>query len=229
MKISCFLPVRSGSERILNKNTKDFAGISGGLLSIKLNQLIDCENFEEVVLSTDDAKAIEIAENINKNSVRTIRIVERPKYLALSKTSLSDLIMYAGDICKFDHILWTHTTSPFINGEKYHEVIKHFENLSSEYDSLMTGFALQSFLWNIKKGDIINRGDSNEKWPRTQDLEKLYEIDNGIFIVDRKQYLEGNRVGKNPYIYELDKISKLDIDDEIDFEIAELLFSNDIK
>lgn len=32
MSVHVFLPCRKGSERIPNKNTKDFAGVKGGLL-----------------------------------------------------------------------------------------------------------------------------------------------------------------------------------------------------
>ena len=38
--MTIFLPCRLGSERIPQKNTKDFAGIKGGLLKVKLNTLL---------------------------------------------------------------------------------------------------------------------------------------------------------------------------------------------
>ena len=38
-KIAFYLPTRKGSERVKNKNTRNFAGIEGGLVENKLNQL----------------------------------------------------------------------------------------------------------------------------------------------------------------------------------------------
>ena len=38
--ITAFIPCRAGSERIAKKNTKLFAGKEGGLLAIKLEQLL---------------------------------------------------------------------------------------------------------------------------------------------------------------------------------------------
>ena len=38
--IAVFLPVRKGSKRVENKNTKPFAGFQNGLLELKLKQLI---------------------------------------------------------------------------------------------------------------------------------------------------------------------------------------------
>ena len=37
-KIAFFLPTRKGSERVVNKNTRTFAGVEGGILKIKLQQ-----------------------------------------------------------------------------------------------------------------------------------------------------------------------------------------------
>ena len=60
--IAFFLPVRAGSQRVKNKNTKEFAGISGGLLANKLRQLREMTSAREVILSTNDDDAIRIAE-----------------------------------------------------------------------------------------------------------------------------------------------------------------------
>ena len=46
--------MRSGSERILNKNTKTFANIAGGLARIKIEQLLQAEFIEKIVISTND-------------------------------------------------------------------------------------------------------------------------------------------------------------------------------
>ena len=38
-KVAFYLPTRKGSERVINKNTKPFAGIEGGLVENKVKQL----------------------------------------------------------------------------------------------------------------------------------------------------------------------------------------------
>lgn len=229
MKISCFLPVRAGSERVKNKNTKRFSTIGESLLSIKLTQLISCPLFTEVILSTDDAIAINIAESIKHEQKEKLVIIQRPEYLAKSNTNLSDLIRHAGKVCSYDHIMWTHTTSPFIDSLKYEEIINYFCSIADKYDSLITASTIRSFIWDTKSNDIINRGNNTQQWPRTQDLMALYEIDNGAFIASKDQYINGERVGKNPCIYELDKISKIDIDDETDFNLAELIYNSKLS
>jgi CMP-N-acetylneuraminic acid synthetase len=61
MQIVAFVPCRAGSERVLNKNTLPFAGDAHGLTGIKLKQLLACAAIDRIVLSTNDARVIEIA------------------------------------------------------------------------------------------------------------------------------------------------------------------------
>lgn len=227
--ISVFLPVRKGSERVKNKNTKPFAGCTSGLLGLKLQTLIEVVEVNEIILSTNDPEAIEIGKSFFNKTDKLI-ISERPDSLASSSTSLIDLVKYVPTITNLQHILWTHVTSPFLQQEDYSKAIRnYFKAINNGYDSLMSVVQFKNFLWDSKKNDIINRVNA-EKWPRTQDLMELYEIDSGIFIASREIYLKHNdRVGLKPYLHENDKIKSFDIDWEEDFKIAETIFKNFIK
>ncbi len=112
MKISVFLPCRAGSERVPKKNTRTFAGIEGGLLKIKLTQLISCRSIDSIVLSTNDEEVICIAESMRNSK---ISIDRRPEYLATSSTSTDDLVKYVPSVISDGAVLWTHVTSPFVN------------------------------------------------------------------------------------------------------------------
>ena len=58
----------------------------------------------------------------------------------------------------------------------------------------------------------------------------LNKINSGIFLNSRLNYLRfDNRIGKNPYMYEISKFIGLDIDDYEDFKFAEFLFKNKKK
>ena len=63
-KIAFFLPTRSGSQRVVEKNTRNFAETKGGLTKIKLLQLIKTKNVDEIILSTNNDECISIAENL---------------------------------------------------------------------------------------------------------------------------------------------------------------------
>ncbi len=222
-KVSFFLPVRKGSERVKDKNTRSFAGIKGGLIELKLRQLVLSQLIDEIIVSTNDMTCIEIAEEYTKIDKR-LRIITRPEELCLSTTDLQDLICYVPTITDADHIVWGHVTTPFVGFDQYDEGIHlYLDKLSEGYDSLVGVVELKNFLLNTE-GKLIN----NNKpilWPRTQDLEPLYEINHTMFIAKREVYVElKNRIGKTPLLHMMNKLYSFDIDWPDDFVIAEIMY-----
>ena len=87
----------------------------------------------------------------------------------------------------------------------------------------MTVSAIQTFLWNKKKA--INYNRKIEKWPRTQTIKKLYEINSGVFIASAKIYKKLNdRIGKKPVFYINSLIESIDIDYKEEWDLAEKLW-----
>ena len=224
MKVSFFLPIRKGSERVINKNLKPFGNYPNGILELKLNQLLSMDAEHEFVLSTNDEKAIEIGKSFNDPR---IKIDIRPDYLCSSSTKLSDLINYVPSIVKNDHIAWIHATTPFVDAKLYSSIINaYFENIqNNKHDSLMCVKKFQNFLWDKEKCKFSNFDQTVTKYPRTQDLKALYEVTHAAFIVSKEIYSSNNdRIGLNPFLFELDTISSFDIDWEDDFMIAEAIY-----
>ena len=218
--ISVFLPMRAGSERVPKKNTKTFSGVHGGLCKIKLEQLLLCEHINTIIVSTNDPEVVKIANYFNS---KKIKVVLRPDKLASSGASTDDLIKYVPEVMQDGHILWTHVTSPFISSNVYSEVIeKYFENLN-HFDSLMTVTKLQKFIWN--DNEPVNYNRNSEKWPRTQTINPLWEVNSGIFLAHRSIYENNNdRIGNTPYLFELSDEVAFDIDWMVDYKIAEALY-----
>lgn len=219
-KVTCFLPCRKGSERIPKKNIKPFAQYSHGLIELKLNQLMACQSIDEIILSTNDDDILQYVESLSSPKINVHKRIED---LSLSQTSTDSLVAHAVDLIPNGHILWTHVTSPFINAQKYEEIISiYFECLKEGYDSLMTTTVLHAFLWQDSKP--LNYDRTLEKWPRTQTLSPIHEVNSGIFLAPTKVYKEQNdRVGEKPYLFTLDKLVSQDIDWPEDFFIAEAL------
>lgn len=229
--IIAFLPCRKGSQRVLNKNTRQFAEIKGGLTKIKLTQLINCKKIDKVIVSTDDEYVKEIAGDILSASDKNYEILDRPKGLATSETSTDDLIAYVKEIIPTGHVLWTHVTSPFITPDIYDDVILNYKKGITDkiYDSLITVSKHQGFFWNEERKPLTYNS-SEEKWPRTQTVQPIFEINNGIFLASSKIYKQYNdRIGIKPQMYELDHYASLDIDWEEDFYFAEDIWKSKFK
>lgn len=223
-KITFFLPTRKGSERVKNKNTRPFAGIEGGLVENKIQQLLNTKLINEIILSTNDEISIEIATKYKSD--KRLRIIPRPETLCLSSTNLQDLICYVPTITDANHILWGHVTTPLIGAKEYDKGIEiYLSKLSEGYDSLVGVTELKNFLLN-KEGKVINN-TTDIPWPRTQDIESLYEINHTMFLAKREVYVEQkNRIGIKPLLHIMDELHSKDIDWEDDFTIAEMMFLN---
>ena len=222
--ICFFLPTRKGSQRVKSKNTRVFSGIPGGILELKLTQLLASATITRVVLSTNDELSMEIAHRLDPGQSKIV-MIERPNHLCLDTTLLTDLIAYVPEIVQENHIIWGHTTTPFVTAADYDTGINaYFQKLTEGYDSLISVMPLQNFLLDAQ-GEVFNYDAGANRWPRTQDLPVLYEVNHAMFIASRNIYVNSrNRVGDKPFLYEQDKIKSFDIDWEEDFQIAEAIY-----
>lgn len=226
-KISIFLPVRSGSKRVLKKNTRPFHPNGMSLFEYKLAQIEKIKNdVDEVVISTNDQEIIDQIPDRLKDT--NIRLVVRPDHLCTSDTKVQDLITHAAEATKGDAIFWMHVTSPFVDENDYRAAIKQYKAIieSGEGDSLLSVNKMQQFIWSDKEGKIINVDREVNPWPNTQDLDPLYEINHAFYINSRKNYdTLKDRIGKSPAFYICEGLKKIDIDWHDDFVVAQHLIS----
>ena len=100
--------------------------------------------------------------------------------------------------------------------------LSYFKSLlDGSHDSLMGVKRIQTFLWS-KDGPMYDR--SQLKWPFTQLIDPIYEIDSTVFIVNSElSKRDGDRIGRHPFMFENDPISSFDIDEPEQFLSAEKL------
>jgi CMP-N-acetylneuraminic acid synthetase len=133
-------------------------------------------------------------------------------------------------VIKSSHILWGHTTTPFVQAADYDKGIElYFSKLDQGFDSLISVMPLQNFLLD-KEAKVFNYDAGKERWPRTQDLPVLFEVNHAMFIAPRETYVKAkNRIGAKPFLYEMDKIKSFDIDWDDDFLMAEAIYDKLFK
>ncbi len=61
-KITAIIPVRKGSQRVKDKNIKDFCGSS--LLEIKIKSLKKVESIDKIVVTSDCTKMLDMASQL---------------------------------------------------------------------------------------------------------------------------------------------------------------------
>ena len=189
--ISVFIPIRKNSKRIKNKSIKKIGKYKFGLTEIKIAQLTKLKklltknkkNNVEFVVSTDCKEVKRYLKDFP-----WIKVHNRSKKLA-SDDCLDELINEVTKICIGDIILWTHVTSPCFDENNYEEFINNFIRAKKEkYDSAFSANLINTFVMN-QRFDWVSHNIKRKKWPRTQDLEKLYSVNSAAFIASRKVYL----------------------------------------
>lgn len=213
MKISALIAARSGSVRVQNKNIRPFAGST--LLEVKIEQLKRISNIEEIVVNSNDDEILKIAERCG-----AIPCVRDP-YYASNTVSMSDVYRNMAENMNCDVIVYANCTNPVIKDETIFNLVEYYKNHCDEFDSVNSAHLVKEFLWQDNLP--INYDLRNQ--PRSQDLPNISALNFAVNVLSRETMIEGkNVVGKKPFIYNIDQIEATDIDNPIDFFLAEQIY-----
>jgi CMP-N-acetylneuraminic acid synthetase len=216
-KIVAFVPMRHASERVCGKNYRPFAEKS--LYCHIIQTLLDCPQISLVCIDTDSPIIIEDASQHFPN----VKILVRPEHLRSGITSMNDVLLNSVSQVEADIYLQTHSTNPLLKSETITKAIDFFLG-SPEHDSLFSVTRLQTRLYDAE-GKAINHDP--DVLLRTQDLPPVYEENSNLYLFKKDVFLERkNRIGYNPLLFEISRDEAWDIDEEVDFRIAELLYLN---
>ncbi len=212
MIIKALIPVRSGSKRVANKNIRPFA--DSNLLTIKIKQLQRLKNLDGIVVNSNDDEMLDIARSLG------VQAVKRDEYYAGDNVT-NEMYKNIAENCDSDIIMYTNVTSPMIEDSTIEKCIDFYFANCKQYDSVNTAHYIKEFLW--LDGKPINYELS--KTPKSQDLPNIMALNFAINIIKRDRLIElSHYVGKNPYLYPVDKVEAIDIDDMVDFEFAEFMY-----
>ena len=105
MLIKALIAVRSGSQRVLNKNLRPFAGAT--LIDLKIRQLLTVKGLDGIVVNSNDESMLAVASRYK------VELVQRdPKY-ATNEVPMSDVYENMADNFSGDVIMYANATSPF--------------------------------------------------------------------------------------------------------------------
>jgi N-acylneuraminate cytidylyltransferase len=214
MKINytAVIPVRAGSRRLPNKNIKKFG--KSNLLIEKIRQLQRVKEIDRIVVTSDSDEMLEMA---SENGAHTHK---RAKEYCDEKTkSFGEVVAHVCESIDGENVIWATCTSPLVLPKNYIEAIYQYKiALSKGHDSLMSVEPFKRYMWN-DKGPI--NYELGVKHVPSQELEQLYFVTDGILIAPRKKMIDWKYFhGPNPYKFILEKIHCVDIDDELDLEVA---------
>ncbi len=216
--LTAIIAVRKGSKRVPDKNIRNFAGTS--LLEIKIRQLLRTPGINEIIVSTDCDKMYAMANSYGV--VASFRDAE----LTSDHVPMNQVYEGLAKLATYDHILYVHVTSPLLKDSSLDRCINAYQELSAEYDSLATVKSMREYMWDIS--GPINYDPTNH--PRSQDLPEIYGLNFAVNIIPKQLMIKNrNIVGQKFFPIVLDKIESIDVDEQEDFEVAELLYKEFYK
>jgi CMP-N-acetylneuraminic acid synthetase len=214
-KIAALVPMRHHSERVPGKNYRLMAGKP--MYAHIIETLLACPEIDRVVVDTDSPTIIA---GLLQHYPEVV-VIERPEELRSGMIPMNTILLHDTSQVEADFYLQTHSTNPLLKPETISKAIQTFLAQQDVYDSLFSVTRWQTRLY-WENGEAVNH-NPNELL-RTQDLPPIYEENSCIYLFTRQKLAERNhRLGDAPLMFEIDAAEAQDVDEELDFTIADLL------
>ena len=214
------VPARGGSKRLPRKNILDLAGkpllvwsIEAGLMS----QYID-----KVVVSSDDDEILTIAKHFNADTI------QRTSVLASDTATSFDVIKHTLEqFGNYEYVVLLQPTSPLREAKHIDDAIAFLNEKGA--DAVISVCEMDhSPLWSNtlpKDTSLVGFLSDAVLNKRSQDLESYYRLNGAIYVCKTERLLEEKNffLKDSIYAYVMDRESSIDIDEAIDFKIAQII------
>lgn len=217
VKITAVIPIRSGSQRVKDKNLRPFANTT--LMENKINSLLQVSKLDSIIVNTNSEEAIEIVKE--KYLQKGVKWHRREEYYASSQCSGSEFFQHLGEVTETDIFVYAPCTSPFVKPETISQCIQTYLNKMDECDCIATVSSIKEFMW--LDGKPVNYNPQHA--PNSQDLPDIVALNFGVTVTSRENLIANhNIIGKHPKFIKTTDIEAIDIDTPLDYYIAEQIY-----
>ena len=221
-KILAIIPARGGSKTIPRKNIKLLNGKP--LIYYTIKESIKSKYLGRIIVSTEDKEISEISKKYGAE------VIERPEELAKDETPTIDVIFHVLQVHKAENfepglVVLLQPTSPLRNAQDIDNAIELF--LKNDCESVVSVCEVEhSLYWSFEIENRYLKPIFGGKYlnMRRQDLPKVYTPNGAIYVSTPeilRKYKSFYCSKTIPYIMPPER--SVDIDNEIDFMLAELL------
>ena len=218
MRVVALLPMKAHSERVPNKNFRNFCGKP--LYKWVLDTLLSLDEIDQVVINTDAREKL-----ASMGCVDSDRIIVRDRpteicgdFVSMNKVIADDLRHVEADL-----YIQTHTTNPLLRGGSLELALEQYITQSSagECDSLFSVTKCQERLYDINANPVNH---DPAILLRTQDLPPLFVENSNFYLFSRKSFeATGARIGLLPKLFETKPFESTDIDTPDDWQMGEIV------
>lgn len=212
------IPARGGSVRIPQKNIKDFFGKP--IIAYSIEAAIKSRLFSEVMVSTDDNEIAEIAKKYGAKIPFLRSSINSDDRATLSQVVTEVVNQYQNQGRTFDYYCCILATSPLLQIKNLDQGFKLLK--SSTFQSIRP---LIRFNYPTQRALRFTDGAVEFMYPeyklsRSQDLEPTFHDAAQFYWMRKEGLLESDDKGG----FEISSIEAQDIDNKIDWNIAEMKF-----
>jgi|TARA_B110000467_G_scaffold161390_1_gene182379 CMP-N-acetylneuraminic acid synthetase len=230
MKAICFIGARGGSKGVPRKNIREFAGKP--LIAHTIKSALDSNIFSDVIVSTEDKEIAKIAKKYGA-SVPFMR----PQNLATDNAGMDKVIFHAIKKLRklgyqFDILVNRDCTVPFIRNQDIKGTI---DLLKSSKSDAVYGVYQQhhnpyfNMMESNSKGFLKMSKSIGERVKSRQTAPVVYQL-NGLFTINVDRLVKYGKIQMTKIMpYEIPSETGFMIDNEFEFQIAELIAKKKIR
>jgi len=213
------IPARGGSKRLPRKNILDLNGKP--LIAWSIEAGLKSKYIDKVIVSSDDKEILDISQYYGAD------VIKRPDNLASDTSTTFEAIKHAiQNVEKYDYVILLQATSPLRDEKHIDEAIELLESKKSsavisvckmDHSPLWSNTLDDSLsMKNFLRGEVLNK--------RSQDLEEYFRLNGAIYICEVSRFLKEKSffLKDNVFAYKMGRENSIDIDEEIDFRMAEV-------
>lgn len=226
MRTLAVIPARSGSKGLTNKNIKELNGKP--LIAYSILAARDAGIFDTIHVSTDSIEYAKIAKQYGID----VPFMRREE-LASDKASTWDVVRFVLEEYKkrnllFDVVVVLQPTSPLRTKEDILNAFKFFEEKKANMVSSVCEVDHSPLWCNVLPPDLSMKEFEREEiaFLTRQELPTYYRENGAIYIIKVPYLLSEKNIYSECYAYIMDKKHSIDIDDELDFLIAQSIMLN---
>lgn len=220
-KVLAIIPARAGSKRVKDKNLKYF--LDKPLIAWTLEELERSKYIDDSFVSTDSPEIQKLAMNYSVDS-HPLRSPELSSDKATSVDVIEDVLK---NVKKDNQIfILLQPTSPLRKIEDVDKALEFFiAKKASSVISVCETKSHPSWMSPLPESLLMDELIKKIQTKRSQDLEPQYRLNGGIYLGERKIFLEKKSffILGSTYAYIMNVLDSVDIDNNEDFTLAEAI------
>lgn len=218
-RVLALIPARGGSKGIPGKNIKELAGKP--LIAHTIEAARNCSCLDDVLVSTDSK---EIAETAKHHGAWVPFL--RPEELASDMAKTVDAVLYtlerlAREGKDYDYVVLLQPTSPLRTAEDMKGAVQLARETGKDVVAVSEVYDSPILMRTRDDKGRLTPLLSGSSTVRRQDMPAYYRVNGSIYVNKVSRLSRETSLNDNPVGYVMPKDRSVDIDETVDFTIAE--------